>query len=115
MLDRSCENATNVSFWAHTCWLWGQMRLRRTWSRRTVPSRSRMRPKILIWPGWQKSPMRSRKVWDMLKAVDPTFTITSERDLQSRNDKATEFELLLAYYRITTLSNKDHHKPVPYP
>src|SRR3546814_12284680 len=51
----------------------------------------------------------------MLKAVDPTFTINSERDFQARNAKAYEVELLVAPSRITTLGSKDQPKPVPLP
>src|SRR3546814_3958212 len=51
----------------------------------------------------------------MLKAVDPTFTINSERDVQARNAKAYEVELLVAPSRITTLGSKDQPKPVPLP
>jgi hypothetical protein len=54
-------------------------------------------------------------VWDMLKAVDPTFTINSERDFQARNAKAYEVELLVAPSRADTLAIKDRPKPVPLP
>src|SRR3546814_18401361 len=63
----------------------------------------------------EKPDVRSRQVWDMLKAVDPTFTINSERDFQARNAKAYEVELLVAPSRITTLGSKDQPKPVPLP
>ena len=56
-----------------------------------------------------------RRVWDMLKAVDPTFTINSERDFQARNAKAYEVELLVAPSRAGTLSSKDQPRPVPLP
>jgi hypothetical protein len=54
-------------------------------------------------------------VWEMLKAVDPTFTINSERDFQARNAKAYEVELLVAPSRADTLGTKDRPKPVPLP
>lgn len=54
-------------------------------------------------------------VWEMLKAVDPTFTINSERDFQARNAKAYEVELLVAPSRADTLAAKDRPKPVPLP
>lgn len=54
-------------------------------------------------------------VWDMLKAVDPTFTINSERDFQARNAKAYEVELLVAPSLAGTLADKDRPKPVPLP
>src|SRR3546814_17576690 len=45
----------------------------------------------------------------MLKALDPTFTINSERDFQARNAKAYEVELLVAPSRVATLGSKDQH------
>jgi hypothetical protein len=56
-----------------------------------------------------------QRVWDMLKAVDPTFTINSERDFQARNAKAYEVELLVAPSRAATLGSKDRPRPVPLP
>jgi hypothetical protein len=56
-----------------------------------------------------------RRVWDMLKAVDATFTINSERDFQARNAKAYEVELLVAPSRAGTLCSKDQPRPVPLP
>lgn len=54
-------------------------------------------------------------VWEMLKAVDPTFTINSERDFQARNAKSYEVELMVAPSRADTLAAKDRPKPVPLP
>jgi hypothetical protein len=51
----------------------------------------------------------------MLKAVDATFTINSERDFQARNAKAYEVELLVAPSRAATLGGGDRPKPVPLP
>lgn len=51
----------------------------------------------------------------MLKVVDPTFTIKSERDFQARNAKAYEVELLVAPSRAATLGSKDKPRPVPLP
>ncbi|WP_421854942.1 GSU2403 family nucleotidyltransferase fold protein [Novosphingobium sp.] len=56
-----------------------------------------------------------RRVWDMLKEVDPTFTINSERDFQARNAKAYEVELLVAPSRAGTLGIRDQPRPVPLP
>lgn len=56
-----------------------------------------------------------RRVWDMLKAVDPTFTVNSERDFQARNAKAYTVELLVAPSRASTLGAKDQPRPVPLP
>ncbi|MXO67155.1 GSU2403 family nucleotidyltransferase fold protein [Altericroceibacterium endophyticum] len=54
-------------------------------------------------------------VWEMLKAVDPTFAVNSERDFQARNAKAYEVELLVAPSRAATLAMTDRPKPVPLP
>jgi hypothetical protein len=56
-----------------------------------------------------------RRVWDMLKAVDPTFTVNSERDFQARNAKAYEVELVVAPSRASTLGGRDQPRPVPLP
>ncbi|GGC02803.1 hypothetical protein GCM10011494_21630 [Novosphingobium endophyticum] len=53
------------------------------------------------------------QLWDMLKAVDPTFTVNSEREFQARNAKAYEVELLVAPSRVATLAVKDRPRPVP--
>src|SRR3546814_3935157 len=49
----------------------------------------------------------------MLKTVDPTFTINSERDFQARNARAYEVELLVAPSRAETLSDRDQPRPIP--
>lgn len=54
-------------------------------------------------------------VWEMLKAVDPTFTVNMERTFQARNSKAYEVELLVAPSRAHTLAIKDRPRPVPLP
>ncbi|WP_404476331.1 GSU2403 family nucleotidyltransferase fold protein [Novosphingobium sp. BL-52-GroH] len=56
-----------------------------------------------------------RHVWDMLKAVDATFTINAERDFQARNARAYEVELLVAPSRAATLGGRDQPRPVPLP
>src|SRR3546814_10004319 len=63
----------------------------------------------------EKPDVRSRQVWDLLKDVDPTFTINSERDFQARNAKAYEVEWLVAQSRTTTLGRKDQPKTLPLP
>lgn len=60
-------------------------------------------------------PEDGTQLWDMLKAVDPTFTVNSEREFQARNAKAYEVELLVAPSRIATLAGKDRPRPVPLP
>ena len=54
-------------------------------------------------------------IWPMLKAVDPTFSINSERTFQARNNKAYEFEILAAPSRAGTMSRLDKPRPVPLP
>jgi hypothetical protein len=56
-----------------------------------------------------------RTVWDMLKAVDSTFTVNSERDFQARNAKAYEVELLVAPSRAHSLGPTDQPRPVALP
>ena len=57
----------------------------------------------------------SETVWRMLKAVDPTFTVNTERTFQVRNSKAYEVELLVAPSREQTISRNDKPRPVPLP
>jgi hypothetical protein len=54
-------------------------------------------------------------VWRMLKSVDATFTVNSERPFQARNDKAYEVELLVAPSRAATISSLDKPRPVALP
>lgn len=54
-------------------------------------------------------------VWDMLKAVDPTFTVNTERTFQARNAKAYEVEILVAPSRLETMARIDRPRPVPLP
>ena len=55
----------------------------------------------------------ARAFWDMLKAIDPTFTINSERDFQARNAKAYEIELVVAPSRASTLGGRDRPLALP--
>ncbi len=55
------------------------------------------------------------QIWDMLKAVDATFTLNSERDFQARNAKAYEVELLVAPSRFSTIATSDHPRPIALP
>lgn len=52
-------------------------------------------------------------VWDMLKAVDKTYTVNMERPFQARNAKAYEVDLMAAPSRVGTLSRRDQPKPLP--
>ncbi|MBA3678363.1 MAG: hypothetical protein H0W74_13340 [Sphingosinicella sp.] len=54
-------------------------------------------------------------VWDMLKAVDPTFTVNTEREFQARNAKAYEVELLAAPSKMKTIGRTDRPSPVELP
>jgi len=54
-------------------------------------------------------------LWDMLKAVDPTFTVNTERTFQARNARAYEVEILAAPSRIATMARTDRPRPVPLP
>ncbi len=54
-------------------------------------------------------------LWDMLKAVDDTFTVNTERGFQARNSKAYEVEILVAPSRASTMHRKDKPRPVPMP
>jgi Nucleotidyltransferase len=54
-------------------------------------------------------------VWEMLNAVDPSFTINSERDLQARNAKAYEAELLTAPSWAGTHDTRDQPRPLALP
>lgn len=68
----------------------------------------------LAWVA-QEAQENERRVWDMLKAVDATFTLNAERDFQARNAKAYEVELLVAPSRADTLGGRDQPRPVPLP
>lgn len=54
-------------------------------------------------------------VWQMLKAVDSTYTVNSERPFQARNAKAYEVELLVAPSRAASLVSGDRPVPIPMP
>jgi hypothetical protein len=52
-------------------------------------------------------------VWPMLKSVDTTFTVNSERGFQARNADAYEVELLAAPSTFPGLPRRDQPRPVP--
>jgi hypothetical protein len=54
-------------------------------------------------------------LWNLLKAVDPTFTVNTERTFQARNAKAYEIEILAAPSRAATMFRTDRPQPVPLP
>ncbi len=68
----------------------------------------------LAWAA-RKADEASETVWQMLKAVDPTFTVNTERNFQARNSKAYEVELLVAPSLVATMSRNDKPRPVPLP
>lgn len=54
-------------------------------------------------------------LWEMLKAVDPTFTVNTERTFQARNAAAYEVGLLVAPSHAAALGRLDKPHPVPLP
>lgn len=67
----------------------------------------------LIWAGTERPD--SAPVWEMLKAVDSTFTINTEREFQARNADGYEVELLAAPSRFATLGRREKPRPIPLP
>jgi hypothetical protein len=58
-------------------------------------------------------PDGAQPVWDMLKAVDSTYTVNTERPFQARNAAAYEVEILVAPSRLETMPGRDKPRPVP--
>jgi len=67
----------------------------------------------LAWSGTERP--EGAPVWEMLKAVDATFTVNTERTFQARNAAAYEVELLVAPSRAHALARKDNPRPIPLP
>lgn len=67
----------------------------------------------LAWAGAEQPD--GAPVWEMLKAVDPTFTVNTERTFQARNSAAYEVELLIAPSRAGALGKRDNPRPIPLP
>lgn len=61
----------------------------------------------------QTSEPGSNLLWAMLKAVDSTYTVNTERPFQARNARAYEVEILAAPSTIGGMDIRDHPKPVP--
>jgi hypothetical protein len=57
----------------------------------------------------------AQPIWNMLKAVDPTYTINTEKTFQARNAKAHEVEILAAPSRIGAIFRTDKPMPVALP
>jgi hypothetical protein len=66
-------------------------------------------------PDFHGPPPDGAPVWAMLKAVDPTYTVNTEKIFQARNAGAYEFELLVAPSIANTLVKRDRPSPVPLP
>jgi len=66
---------------------------------------------------WTETEARddAQVLWRLLKAVDSTFTVNSERTFQARNAKAYEVEILVAPSRLATMARTDRPRPVPLP
>lgn len=69
----------------------------------------------LAWSSTTPAEDTDRSLWDMLKAVDPTYTVNTERTFQARNAKAYEVEILVAPSREANLSRMDRPKPTALP
>ena len=54
-------------------------------------------------------------VWAMLKSVDATYTVNTERPFQARNARAFEFELLAAPSTIAGMGRRDLPRPTTLP
>jgi len=56
---------------------------------------------------------RPAPVWAMLKAVDGTFTVNTERPFQARNAGAYSVDLLCAVSTAASMPRQDQPKPIP--
>lgn len=54
-------------------------------------------------------------VWNLLKAVDATFTVNTGRSFQARNANAYEVEILAAPSRAANMARTDRPQPIPLP
>ena len=68
----------------------------------------------LAWSATEP-PTDPNPVWAMLKAVDATFTVNSERPFLARNAAAYEVELLAAPSRLATMARRDQPRPTGLP
>ena len=67
---------------------------------------------VLAWSA-DHADDRDNPVWAMLKSVDSTYTVNTERTFQARNAKAYEVELLVAPSRVKTMGRNVRPSPVP--
>lgn len=65
----------------------------------------------LAWIAEEKS--ETAALWAALKAVDPTFTLNTERTFQARNRDVYEVELLVAPSRKGTMHRHEQPRPIP--
>lgn len=63
----------------------------------------------------QAAPEEERPLWAMLRAVDETYTVNTERPFQARNRAAYEVEVLVAPSRAAGMPRRDQPKPAPLP
>lgn len=68
----------------------------------------------IAWTAITEAPSE-QLLWGLLKAVDPTFTVNTERPFQARNAKAYEVEILVAPSRAGTMARTDRPRPIPLP
>ena len=66
----------------------------------------------MAWTG-SDSEEQDNPVWALLKSVDATYTVNTERTFQARNSKAYEVELLVAPSKVGTMGKRDQPTPVP--
>lgn len=69
----------------------------------------------IAWTSNTRPEEGAKPVWSLLKAVDSTYTMNTERQFQARNSKAYEVELLVAPSKLDMLDRLDVPKPVPLP
>lgn len=69
----------------------------------------------LAWIAGETEASVDMPLWAMLHAVDPTYTVNTEKPFQARNRKAYEVELLVAPSRQAGLYRRDRPKPVALP
>jgi hypothetical protein len=68
----------------------------------------------LAWV-YRSEPLRGPVVWPLLKSVDPTYAVNTERTFQARNSKAFEVEVLVSPSAAKTLPRLDSPSPIPLP
>lgn len=73
----------------------------------------------LAWSGADEpldAPGQPAVLWSLLKAVDSTYTVNTERSFQARNASAYEVEILAAPSRVDGMRRRrDRPMPIPLP